>query len=38
MRELIRKCHERGLDLSIYVRKWLKDRPKEEATGIYKGN
>lgn len=37
MRELIRTCIDRGLDLKIYVRKYLKDRPKEPETGVYNG-
>lgn len=38
MREIIRICYKHDLELSTEVREYLKKRPKEPETGIYKGN
>lgn len=38
MRDIIRYCHEKNLDLKLHIRAYIKLFPKVEETGIYKGN
>jgi len=38
MKEIIRVCIAKNLDLGSYVRVFLKQRTQEPETGIYNGN
>jgi len=38
MKQIIRMCHEHNLDLKSEIRKYIKDLPKSELSGAYKGN